>query len=231
MLLTILLPPPKNDCELSVNDFSSCTLDNQRVMQLCQPIMIVSAAFMGRNAEDDIATACYTWASTRPQWILVLHHWHLMRCGSEFTQNQWIGCLSGQNCYQQYRYHLLRMSSNVASTIFGLASWIIQGLWNGVTNPWSTSLLPGQAQKLVTISYLPHTIECPLSLWDFCGGSLSYTAMTCIALFLHWVLRSQCFEYVLVYNFTNMHAMSHRSDILLLVALQSIFENPHSTLL
>jgi len=36
--------------------------------------------------------------------------------------------------------------------------------------------------------------------------------MKCIALFLNWVLHGQSSQYVLVYNFTNMYAMSHRSD-------------------
>jgi len=36
--------------------------------------------------------------------------------------------------------------------------------------------------------------------------------MKCIALFLNWVLHGQSFQYVLWYNFRNMHAMSHRSD-------------------
>jgi len=38
--------------------------------------------------------------------------------------------------------------------------------------------------------------------------------MNCIQLFLNWVLHGQSLQYVLVDNFTNMHAMSHRSDLL-----------------
>jgi len=65
---------------------------------------------------------------------------------------------------------------------------------------------------LVTISHPPPTIELPQSVNNSCGGSVCYTAMNCIALLLNWVLRGQSFQYVLVYNFTYMHAMSHRSD-------------------
>jgi len=36
--------------------------------------------------------------------------------------------------------------------------------------------------------------------------------MNCITLLPNCVLRGQSFQYVLVYNFTNIHAMSHRSD-------------------
>jgi len=56
MLVTILLLPPKNDRQHSVNNLSSCIMHNQLATQQCQPIIIVAAAFMGRNASDNIAT-------------------------------------------------------------------------------------------------------------------------------------------------------------------------------
>ena len=65
---------------------------------------------------------------------------------------------------------------------------------------------------LLRISHLPATIECPRSFNNVCGGSVSYTAINCITLLLNWVLRGQSFHYVLVYNFTKMHAMSQRSE-------------------
>jgi len=45
----------------------------------------------------------------------------------------------------------------------------------------------------------------------FCGGSVSYTATNCIALFLNGVCYGQFFWYVLVFNFTLFHAMFHRA--------------------
>jgi len=65
---------------------------------------------------------------------------------------------------------------------------------------------------LVTISRPPPTITRPQSVNNYFGGSVRYTAMNCIALWLHWVLRGQSFQFVLVYNFTNLHARSHRSE-------------------
>ena len=65
---------------------------------------------------------------------------------------------------------------------------------------------------LVTISPLPPTIEHPQSVNNFCGGSEHYTAMNCIVLFLNQLLHGQSLQSFLVYNFTNMHAMSYRSD-------------------
>jgi len=55
--------------------------------------------------------------------------------------------------------------------------------------------------------------------------------MNCTALILNQVQHGQSFQYVFVYNFTNMDAMSHRSDFLLLVSVESIFKNQLHTLL
>jgi len=63
------------------------------------------------------------------------------------------------------------------------------------------------------IFYPPPTIERPQSINNLCGGSVSYTALNCIVLFANWVCRGQSFQYVLVYNFTIIHALSHRSDV------------------
>ena len=114
-------------------------------------------------------------------------------------------------CWWQWCCHLLKISLNRASTILCLASWKIQGLWNSVT-PQSTKWLPSSAKMLVTISRLPPTIEHQWSVNICCSCSVSYTALKCIGLFLNWVLHSQSFQYDLVYNFTNMHSMSHRSN-------------------
>ena len=65
---------------------------------------------------------------------------------------------------------------------------------------------------LVTISYLPPTSERPQSINIYCRGSVRYTAMNCILLFLSRVPHSHSLQSVFVYNFTNMHAMSYRYD-------------------
>jgi len=65
---------------------------------------------------------------------------------------------------------------------------------------------------LVTILSLAPTIECPHSVNSLGRCSECFTAMNCIVLFLNWVLCGQSLQSVLVYNFTNMYAMSHRSD-------------------
>jgi len=95
--------------------------------------------------------------------------------------------------------------------IVRLAPSKIWGLWQGVNSP-STYRPPFWAKMLVTISHLPATIESPCSVNNSCGSSVTYTAMNWIALFLNWVLHSQSFRYILLYNFTNLHIMFHRSD-------------------
>jgi len=62
------------------------------------------------------------------------------------------------------------------------------------------------------ILHPPLTIEHPQSMNNFSGGLERYTAMYWIVLFLNHVLPGQSLQSVLVYNFTNMHAMSYRSD-------------------
>jgi len=102
-------------------------------------------------------------------------------------------------------------SVNGASTIFDPASWVIKWQWNLINPQWiypQTVL----AKMVMLILHPPPTIERPHSVNNFCGGSVSYTAMHCTALFPSWVLSGQFFPYVLVYNFTNMHAVSHRTD-------------------
>jgi len=69
------------------------------------------------------------------------------------------------------------------------------------------------AKMLVMISHPPPKIERPLSINNSCGGLQCYIAMNCIVLFLNPVLHGQSLQSVLVYNFTNMHAMSYRSDL------------------
>jgi len=42
---------------MSINNFWACILDNQTAMQRLRPKIIILAAFMGKYASDDIATA------------------------------------------------------------------------------------------------------------------------------------------------------------------------------
>jgi len=56
MLVTISLPPPKNLRQWSVKDFWSHIMDNPRALQRHTPIIIILAAFLGKNVSADIAT-------------------------------------------------------------------------------------------------------------------------------------------------------------------------------
>ena len=63
---------------------------------------------------------------------------------------------------------------------------------------------------LQTILLLPPKYERPQSVNSFCAGAITYTATKCIALYLNCIFNGQSIQYVLVYNLTPEHAMSHR---------------------
>jgi len=67
-------------------------------------------------------------------------------------------------------------------------------------------------------------IECPQSVNNFGGDSVSYTALKCIVLFRNRVFRGQFIQYVLVYYFTNMDAVSHRTDFFACIARVNIYK-------
>jgi len=121
----------------------------------------------------------------------------------------------------------LRVNGGV--TTFDLAFWITERQWNA-DNPQWTYRHPLLGKVLVTISCPPLTIERPQNINSFWGGSERYTAMNCIVLFLNAVLRGLSLQSDLVYNCTNMHAMTYRSDFLL-VPVGSLLKSPQSALL
>jgi len=59
MLVMILLPCPKNERQRTVNDLWLCILDDLRAMERCYPIINSTAAFKGKYATNDIASASY----------------------------------------------------------------------------------------------------------------------------------------------------------------------------
>jgi len=67
MAATISLPPPQNECQRSVNHFWCCIMDTPSTVHRHLPISNVSAAFMGKNASDYIATTSKKYASMECQ--------------------------------------------------------------------------------------------------------------------------------------------------------------------
>jgi len=95
--------------------------------------------------------------------------------------------------------------------------------WNAVNLQW-TDWQPLLPMMIVTMSHPTPTIVRPCSVNSLSGGSVHHIAMNCIALFPNWVLCGQSFQYVLVYNFTNMHAISHRSGFFACSSIANIQE-------
>jgi len=60
MVVKLSLPPFKNERQQIVNVFRSCMVDNRRAIDGCYPNTYISAAFMGKNASDNIASASYS---------------------------------------------------------------------------------------------------------------------------------------------------------------------------
>ena len=102
----------------SIYHIWSCIMDNPRAVQWHWPIITELAAIMCKDASDDIATTAWKWESTDQERFLVLHHGYSMGWATGFTHTQNFGRLYGQNWLWQYRYRLLKMSVNGASTVF-----------------------------------------------------------------------------------------------------------------
>jgi len=68
---------------------------------------------------------------------------------------------------------------------------------------------------LLTLLIPPPKNKCQLCMNSFGAGSVCDTATNCITSFLNWVFNGQSFQFVLVYNFTTMHAMCQSSSFCL----------------
>ena len=64
---------------------------------------------------------------------------------------------------------------------------------------------------LLMISLLPPKNEPQQSVNCFHAGAVTYTATKCIVLYLKYIFNRQSFQYVFVFNFKTMHAISHRA--------------------
>jgi len=64
---------------------------------------------------------------------------------------------------------------------------------------------------LATISLLPPKTDRQQIFNHCCAGAVTYTGTYCIVLYRNWIINSQSFQYVIVYHYTTMHAMSHRA--------------------
>jgi len=80
MLLTISLTPPEKERQWSVNDSWSGILETLRAMEWHWPTIHLSAAYIGKNASDNIRSTSYNSAPTECQQFL----WELSKlCSNE----------------------------------------------------------------------------------------------------------------------------------------------------
>jgi len=106
MLVRILLPPHKNECQSSVNNCWSCLLDNLRAMIWHKCIINLSAAYIGKNGSDNIVPASYNSAPRECQqsmWKLSTLHSNELHCivpTLSFTRSVFSIC----PCIQHHKY-------------------------------------------------------------------------------------------------------------------------------
>jgi len=60
----------QNEHQLSVNNLSSCIVDNLMAMKRSKPATNLLAAYIDINASDEIASASYNWALAERQQFL-----------------------------------------------------------------------------------------------------------------------------------------------------------------
>jgi len=102
MLVTISLPPPRKECQSSVNDFWSCIINDSKALQWHTSIIAILATFIGKNASNNFATTFSKLASTEYQWCFGLHHGYSHSNGGALTDNRSIGSLYVQKCKSRY---------------------------------------------------------------------------------------------------------------------------------
>jgi len=124
---------------------------------------------IGKNESEMLVDPSWKLASTMRQRFLVLNLGWSKGEATPSTHDHNIGRLDGQKWNRPYRYHLLKMNVNGASSIFGLAWWTLKALCiDG--DPYSMYRPPWWAKMWVTRQRPPPKNEHQLSVTDvwFC---------------------------------------------------------------
>jgi hypothetical protein len=74
-------------------------MDNPRAVRQHEAIIALSAAFLGKNGCDYIATVSLKWASTERQRLLAMQLGQSEGSAATSTYNRTIGCLSRPKCF------------------------------------------------------------------------------------------------------------------------------------
>jgi len=130
----MLVAPSQNEHQRSIQDFLFYTFDNQWAA-LSPPAKVnLLLSIIGKKANDTLVAPSSKSVSTQRQQYLALHLGISKGYVATLTYNQTICRLARQKCFWQHRCFVLKMSITRVSTILGLASWKIQGLWSDI-NP------------------------------------------------------------------------------------------------
>ena len=155
-------------------------MDTQSAVHWHWPIISVSAAFMGKNACDEIATTSQKCSSPEHHQFLVLHLGQSKGYGKALTHNQLIGDLYGQKCYWRYRICLLQLSAHQASTIL----WVLSKLHSNELHRIVIELSLTRSVFSICPCIQLHKYACNVSqIWLFCLKVWSQYLRTCSLLF------------------------------------------------
>jgi len=115
-----------NQRQRSIYYMWSCKYGNWSVIWLWLCITDVLAAFIGKRDINKVTAPFREWASTEHQWCLALHlGLFVFRLVADI--HLWdIGSLRGQNQQQHAPCCILKMSVNGASTVLGIANFVMK---------------------------------------------------------------------------------------------------------
>jgi len=138
-------PHCESEHQQSVNNIGCCILYNPRSLLRLIPVFEVVATFIGFTVYVDVAShenerqqtittasterhRSFNRASTEHQQSWVFNHVYSKGCAMSFIHNARISSLYSQKKQQHGQSPSLKMSINRASTNFGAASGMIQGV-------------------------------------------------------------------------------------------------------
>jgi len=138
-----------NECQWGINHIWSRITKNPRTVWRHQAIMVLLAAFVGKNIWHYSGDMSKIWASMVPQQLLALHLESSRGCVVTWIHNGAITHYSWPHCYQWDRNYALKRSIEGASTVVAHASAKIKVLFDYIVSELYCRI-PFQVKMLAT---------------------------------------------------------------------------------
>jgi hypothetical protein len=166
----------------------------------------LSTIFLGKKGLEDIGTMPWKWSSMERQRFEAFHLGKSWGYASTIIHNLTTGRLSRQICLRQDHTHVPNERQRSVNDFCAGILDNITGLERRLTTMNLSAAFIG---KNASVNIASASYNCTPIVRQ---GSERYTAINCSMLFLNGGLRGQSLQSVLVFNITNMHAMSDWSD-------------------